>query len=183
MNRLLVGLVLVFGLFAPTRVWTAEGQTESFSLQQLRMEKRFGFGVSAAGPLSLLGLEIDINLSEEWSIGGGLGTGLDYNTMMVKARYFMLGKSVSPYVGAGIARWWSKGTSEASLSPSLLSEKMIDPGTDLRNGFDVFMVYPCLGVQFMHPMGMAVFAELQYFFKLFNLANGAYAGLGMHWYF
>lgn len=181
MNRLWMVMVLLLGLFAPTKVWTVEN--ESITLQQMRMEKRFGFGISAAGPLSLLGLEIDINLTEEWSIGGGLGTGLDYNTMMVKARYFMLGKSVSPYVGMGLARWWSKGTNASSLSPSILSEKMLPPGWDLKDGFDVFMAYPVLGVQFMHPMGLSVFAEIQYFFKLFNLANGAYAGLGMHWYF
>ena len=179
MKRMLFSCVVMLGLFSQV----AQSAEETMSLQDLRMEKRFGFGFSAAGPLSLLGMEFDINLTEEFSIGGGMGTGLDYNTIMVKGRYFLLGKTVSPYIGAGFARWWSNGTNEDSLSPSMLLEKFLPADVDLTDGFNLFLAYPVLGVQFMHPMGLSVFAEIQYFFKIFSLANGAYAGLGMHWYF
>jgi len=179
MKRVLSLAVLILGLLSPAKSWAEE----TIELRELRLEKRFGFGFSAAGPLSLLGMEIDINVNENISVSGGIGTGLDYSTLMVKARYFLLGKSVSPYFGAGLARWWSSGTKEKKLSPTVLAEKFIGNGKDLSNGFNVFLIYPVLGVQFMHPMGLAVFAELQYLFKLVSLANGAYAGLGMHWYF
>ncbi len=156
---------------------------QNISLEELRMEKRFGFGFSAAGPLSLLGIEFDFNVTPEVSIGGGMGTGLDYSTMMVKGRYFLLGKTVSPYIGVGLARWWSQGTNEKNLSPSILQKKFLKPGSDLSDGFNVFLVYPVIGVQLMQPNGLSVFAEVQYLIKLLTLANGAYAGLGMHWYF
>jgi len=179
MIRALFFVAFLLGSLVPAKGWAEE----IIALPDLRMEKRFGFGFSAAGPLSLLGMEFDINLSENVSIGAGLGTGLDYSTMMVKARYFLLGKSVSPYFGAGLARWWSQGTSESNLAPSILATKFLPADANPEDGFNVFLVYPVIGVQFMHPMGLAVFAEIQYFFKLMTLANGAYAGLGMHWYF
>lgn len=152
------------------------------SLPDMRMEKRFGVGISAAGPLSLLGLEIDINLSEDVSIGGGIGTGMDYNTFMVKGRYLLLGKSVCPYFALGFARWWTDSTDTKRLSPGLLREEFLSPDTDLSKGFSVFLLYPALGVQFLSPLGFAVYAEAQYLFKLFSFANGIYAGLGFQWY-
>lgn len=158
-------------------------QALEISLPELRMTKRFGFGFSAAGPLSILGMEVDVNVTEEISIGGGIGTGLDYSTFMVKGRYFLLGKSVSPYFGAGFARWWTSRSIDKNIGPSVLVDEFLSESEDLSKGFSVYTFYPLIGVQFMHPMGLAVFAELHYLFKLFNFANGTYAGLGMHWYF
>jgi len=176
MKRLL--LVLLFGLYVPSTLLAAE-----ITLGELRMERRFGIGFSAAGPLSMLGMEFDFNLTEEISLGAGVGTGLDYSTFMIKAHYLLLGKSVSPYFGAGLARWWTSNKMEGSISPSVLANRFITADEDLSDGFSVWMAYPVAGVQFMHPIGLALFAEVQYLFKLFSLANGTYAGLGMHWYF
>lgn len=152
-------------------------------LEDFRMMHRFGVGFSAGGALAVLGIEADVNLTEQLSISGGLGTGLDYSTFMVKARYFLLGQSVSPYVAASFGRWWTSGTKDKNLSPSVLANKFLGPGYDATNGFSVYMVSPIIGVQFMHTMGFAISAELQYLFKLFDFSNGTYAGLGMHWYF
>lgn len=149
----------------------------------LKMRKRFGVGVSGGGPLAMLGLEFDVNVSEEFSLSGGVGTGLQYNTSMLKGRYFLLGEWVSPYLALGIARWWSNGTRASDIGPSVLTNKFLGPGIDPRLGFDVVMLTPTLGVQFMHPMGIAVSAEIMYLFRLVNFANGTYAGLGMHYYF
>jgi hypothetical protein len=153
------------------------------SLEELKMEKRFGIGFSAGGPLSILGIEADVNFTEQFSVSGGVGTGLDYNSLMLKARYSLLGKWVSPYFAAGFARWWSGGTNAKNLGPSLLTNTFLPPGYDTSKGFDVCMVYPAFGVEFMHPAGVSFFGEVQYLFKLFDLANGFYGGLGMHWYF
>ena len=157
--------------------------SDEITLNQLRMDKRFGIGLSAAGPLSLLGIEFDFNLTEEISITGGIGTGLDYSTLAFKGKYFFLGKSVSPYFGFGFARWWANSTPNKQLSPSVLANKFIKSGSDIRDGFSVWMFYPAIGVQFMHPLGLAFYAEAQYLFKLFSFANGTYAGLGVQWYF
>lgn len=152
-------------------------------LAELRMQKRFGVGFSAAGPLSMLGIEADVNLSPTLSLSAGFGTGIDYSTMMIKARYFLLGEWVSPYLGIGISRWWTEGTTAEKVSPSVLMNRFLGPDYDLTQGFNLFVLSPSVGVQFMHPMGMAFFAEIQYLFKLFDFANGTYAGMGVHWYF
>ena len=151
-------------------------------LEELKMNKRFGIGVSAAGPLSVLGVEIDINLTEQFSIGGGIGTGLDYSTFAVKGKYYLLGETVCPYFAAGLARWWTNGTKEKNIGPSVLANKFLDT-YDYTNGFNVWILYPAVGVQFFHSMGFSVYAELQYLFKLFSFSNGTYAGMGVYWYF
>jgi len=162
---------------------SSKAYTASIMLEELRMEKRFGVGISAGGPLSMFGMEVDFNLTPNISVGGGIGTGLDYSTAMIKARYFLLGRSVSPYFGAGFARWWSAGTLETKFSPQGLTSDFFPNQADFKDGFSVFLFYPVIGVQFMHAMGLSVYAELQYLFKLVTLANGTYAGLGMKWFF
>src|SRR5262245_37875586 len=108
-------------------------------VEDLKLEKRFGIGLSAAGPLSVMGIEVDFNLTGDASLSWGLGTGLDYSTMMLKARYFLPGAWVSPYFAGGVARWWTDGTKEKNVGPSVLRNKFLPPGTDPSQGFDVWI--------------------------------------------
>jgi hypothetical protein len=147
------------------------------------MSHRFGIGVTAGGALAVLGGVADVNITENFSLGVGFGTGLDYSTCMVQGRYFLLGEWVSPYVGLSFARWWSDGTAATSVGPGILANRFLGPGYDLTQGFSVFLLAPALGVQFMHPMGFAISAEIQYLFRMVDFANGTYAGLSAHWYF
>ncbi|NBT57618.1 hypothetical protein EBT16_02425 [bacterium] len=151
-------------------------------LEDFKNERRFGAGVSAGGPLSSLGMEIEFNLEPEISIAGGLGTGGSYSTLAVKGRYFLLGDQVSPYFLMGIARWWSDGTSERDIGPSVLKNIFLE-GADPRSGFSVWTLYPGIGVQFIHDSGFSLYLEAHYFFKIPNFANGTYAGMGASWFF
>ena len=163
----------------------AEGSTEGnrLGVEELKERKRFGIGLSAGGLLSMLGIEADVNLSSTTSLSLGVGTGLDYNTMMAKLRFFLPGQWVSPYFGIGVGRWWTDGTRETNVGPSLLSNQFLVGVTNLTRGFDIWLASPSLGVQFMHPVGIGFFAELQQIFRIPSLANGTYGGLGIHWYF
>lgn len=152
-------------------------------VEDLKEKKRFGIGVSGGGLLSMLGVEADINLSPAVSFSLGIGTGLDYNTMMAKLRFFLPGQWVSPYLGVGVGRWWTEGTRETNVGPSLLANQFLGGNTNLSQGFDIWVASPSLGVQFMHPMGIGFFAELQQIFRIPSLANGTYGGMGIHWYF
>ena len=162
---------------------TGQAAITRTSVENLKMQKRFGMGLSVGGPLATLGFEIDMNFMPEFSISGGVGTGLDYSTFMVKARYFLPGEWVSPYFAAGFARWWSNGTRETDLSPAVLKKTFLGGQSSYERGFSVFLVYPAIGVQVMHSTGLSFFAEAQYLFQLMNFANGTYAGCGVHWYF
>lgn len=152
-------------------------------LEAMKMARRFGIGMGAGGTLAVLGLEVDVNITESISVTAGLGTGIDYNTLMLKGRYFLLGEWVSPYAGVSLARWWTDGTTATQIGPSVLVTRFLPTGYDLTQGFSLFLLSPSIGVQFMHPMGFAVNVELQYLFKLMDFANGTYAGLSAHWYF
>jgi hypothetical protein len=173
-----VKLFIVFmGFLALSQAGFAEGRFE-----ELKMKKRFGIGVAAAGPLAVLGLEVDVSVTEKLSISSGLGTGLDYSSFTLKGKYFLLGEKVSPYLGGGVARWWTDGTRETNIGPSILKNKFLS-GSSFADGFNVWMLYPAIGVQYMHPMGISFYAELQALFKLPTLANGTYAGVGALVYF
>lgn len=177
MHRLVLSILLIS--LSPLCFASSTG----ISMEDLRMQKRFGIGVGIAGGLSVLGLEVEINLTDSVSLMGGLGTGSDYSTFALKAKYALLGRTVSPYFALGFGRWWSGGTRERNIGPSVLANKFLDPGADLREGFSVFMAYPAFGVQFLHSMGLSFYAEVQYLFKLMSFANGTYAGAGVSWFF
>lgn len=178
MKTILAVLFVTLPLFASSNV--EEGGHSN--LESMKLRRRFGIGVAAAGGLSVLGIEADINFNENLSVSGGIGTGLDYSTFTVKGKYHILGESVSPYLGLGFGRWWTNGTHTKNLGPAVLANKFLDTH-DYSQGFSVWMVYPALGVQFFHALGLSVYAEVQYLFKLFNFANGTYAGMGVYWYF
>ena len=161
-----------------------DSDTQSIhNVEELKIKKRFGIGISGGGPLSILGLEADANLTPDISLSMGLGTGLAYSTFMVKTRFFLPGEWVSPYAAIGIARWWTSGTASTDIGPSVLVNKFLDGDRDYTKGFNVWILYPAVGVQFMHMLGFSFFAEVEYLFRLFNFSSGTYAGLGMHWYF
>lgn len=180
-GRLILALLPVLSLWAEAAAHRPAPVAKS--LDTLRMEKRFGIGVAAGGPLSIMGVEVDINVSEDVSLSGGLGTGIDYTTLALKGRYFLLGKSVSPYIGAGAARWWTDQVKSTELTPGFLNNGFLADDFRPENGLNLFLVYPVLGVQYMHPMGIEFSAEVLYLFKVFNMASSPYAGLGVHWYF
>ena len=179
MYRAFLGLAISFCLFATSLSFASPSER----LEGLKMARRFGVGVSAGGALAVFGVEADVNVTESISISGGLGSGIDYSTLMLKGRWFLMGEWVSPYLGMGLSRWWTDGTAEKNIGPSVLVNRFLDGVSDYSNGFSVWIVSPTLGVQFMHPKGFAISAELQYLFRLFDFSNGTYAGMGVHWYF
>lgn len=152
-------------------------------VEDLRLRKRFGIGAGVAGQLAMMGVEADVNISENASVGAGAGTGIDYSTSFVKVRSYLSGQWVSPYLAVAVARWWSSGIRALTVRPSVLANKFLEPGQNLNKGFDMWIVSPGFGVQFMHPTGLSFYAELEYLFKVPNFVNGTYAGLGILWYF
>lgn len=168
---------------ASSAVLSVDRSSSAVRLDQLKMQRRFGVGVGFGGLYSVLGIDADVNLTENFSIGGGLGTGVDYSSFLVRGRYYLLGEWVSPYLSLAFGRWWTTGTPNGTVGPSVLANRFLDAGQDLRDGFSVYIVSPAVGVQYMNPMGFSVSFELQYLFKLFTFANGTYAGLTAHWYF
>lgn len=175
MKKLLFSILMLLGAIA----WAAPSE----KLEALKMSRRFGVGLSGGGSLAVFGVEADVNITENFSLSSGLGSGIDYSTFMVKGRWFLMGEWVSPYIGFSLARWWTDGTTATQIGPSILANRFLAGQTDYKTGFNVWLVSPSLGVQFMHPKGFAVSAEIQYLFRLFSFSNGTYAGLGIHWYF
>lgn len=153
------------------------------ALESLKTRKRFGLGVTAGGGLAIMGLEGDFNITPNFSASIGWGTGVDYSTFGVHARYYLLGEWVSPFIGLGFAHWWASANAPRDVGPAVLRNKFLDGVSDLSQGYNIFILYPSVGVQFMHHMGFAFSFEVMQMFKLMNLANGTYAGGSFHWYF
>lgn len=163
-------------------IWICSISGAASFLEEFKQERRFGAGFAVGGPLSAVGIEIEFNIEPEFSLSGGIGSGFDYSSFAVKGKYFLLGDQVSPYFFAGFARWWSQGTTQTDIGPSVLKNVFLS-GEDPRNGFSVWTLYPGIGVQFLHDTGFSVYLEAMYLFRLLNFSNGTYAGLGASWFF
>lgn len=157
--------------------------TRPEGIEQIREERRFGVGASIGGGLGVFGFEADVNINDWLSITGGYGAGIDFSSWTVKARALLPGAWVAPYAAFGVGRWWTSATGESRPGPGLLADRLLGPGEDAANGFDAYLAYPAVGVQWMLPSAFAFYAEMQCLFRLFTLRHAFYLGAGAHMYF
>ena len=154
--------------------------------QELRENHRFGIGTQIAGTLGVMGLIADINISSNMSIAGGIGTGFDYNSYMLKYRYLLLAKKVHPYFGIAYNQWSSSSpiAKPSKVSPQFLVEKFLTP-EELENeqGFAKHFLTPLFGVQYLSPVGLSIFAELNLMADIFTFTSNFYWSIGFMWYF
>lgn len=161
----------------------ANGGARPEGIAQIREERRFGVGASLGGGLGVVGFEVDVNINDWLSLTGGYGAGIEFHSWTVKARALLPGAWVAPYAAFGVGRWWAGPTGESRPGPGLLAGRLLAPGEDAAQGFDVVLVYPAVGVQWMLPSAFSFYAEMQCLFRMFSLRNAFYLGAGAHMYF
>ena len=152
-------------------------------IQQIREEHRFGVGASIGGGLGVFGFEVDVNVNDWLSLTGGYGAGIDFSSWTVKARALLPGAWVAPYAALGVSRWWSGATGESRPGPGLLASDLLAPDEDAAKGFNAFLLYPAVGVQFMQRTGFSFYAEMQCLLRIASFRHAFYAGAGAHMYF
>ena len=144
----------------------------------------FGVGSMAGGPMGVIGIIADFNWYSIVNGGIGLGSGIHYDSYLANAKYLILDRSFTPYVGGGFAYWKSTDT---GLNIAQNSEIAVDVGMVKNNGSElksgVLLLPLAFGIHYMSDVGLAIFAEANYLLSLSNLSGAPYGGLGLQWYF
>ena len=157
---------------------------------KMRELRRVGVGLGVSGLYGTTGLGLDLNFTSTNTIQTAFGIGDRYQTFHVQYKRYIGGESFSPYVGAGYARWYSAGGESSaynSSTPKFLSEKFLTAEERLSGEFQVNMLFPSVGVQFLKLngdwAGMGLFAELVMLIDIEGLVSAPTGGLGLYYYF
>lgn len=160
------------------------------SSTQMRELRRVGVGLGVSGLYGTTGLGLDLNFTSKSTIQTAFGIGDEYQTFHIQYKQYIGGDSFSPYIGAGYARWYSVGSepsSYSSSSPKFLSEKFLSAEERLSGEFQVNMIFPSVGVQFLKLSGdwagTGMFAELVMLIDVEGLVSAPTGGLGVYYYF
>lgn len=153
----------------------------------LRGIRRAGISFSAAGELGLFGTKVELNLTPQWSVSGGVGGSSDFRSFSFQATRYMLGTNFLPYSGVGIARWFGNPGVISSSSPNVLSDTLLN-ATDRRNGrVRELLITPRLGLQYLTTEGQyagyGFFAEVVVLVDIVDLVMAPTGSLGLSYYF
>jgi hypothetical protein len=144
----------------------------------------FGVGSMAGGAMGVIGLTADFNWYSLVNGGVGLGSGIYFDSYMVQAKYLVMDRSFTPYMGTGLAYWKSTDTGEniARKSEVAVNLDMVKAdGTELQSGILVIPV--SLGIHYVSDVGLGIFAEVDYLMSLSGLSGTPYGAIGVQWYF
>lgn len=156
----------------------------------LRKERRVAIGFTAAGPLGVLGGNLELNFSPHWAILGGYGTGLSYQSWTFQVKHVLAGEWLLPYLSGGISRWYTTTTDTKPVGkdsqPAYLERFLTD--TEKQTGqFSQVFIHPAFGLQFMQLngdyAGLSVFAEIVMLLGIDDLEAQPTATVGMLYYF
>ncbi len=172
-----------------------EGVSQSYSKQatdgfDFRRQRKMGFGVSTAGALGLLGINLELAFSPEASLIGGFGTGDIYQSFSFQYKYVLGGHWLSPYVGMGYAKWYTTKANPVAIEttmPNFLATKFLND-EELRTGvFSENLIFPMAGFQY-HQLrgpysGIALYAHALMLFDLDDFVSAPTGELGAYYYF
>ncbi|MCH2533216.1 MAG: hypothetical protein MK008_02105 [Bdellovibrionales bacterium] len=198
MNKIALLLVFLISSAANAKIFVdnygrsvtkAYKKTASTSTK-MRELRRVGVGLGVSGLYGTTGLGLDLNFTATNTIQTAFGIGERYQTFHIQYKKYVGGESFSPYVGAGYARWYSVGSEKSSYNsstPKFLSEKFLTAEERLSGEFQVNMLFPSVGVQFLKLngdwAGMGLFAELVMLIDIEGLVSAPTGGLGLYYYF
>lgn len=156
----------------------------------MRKDRRVAIGFSAAGPLGVLGANLELNFNPRWGIMGGYGTGFTYQTWMFQVKRVLAGEYLLPYLAGGVARWYtttpSNGPVTRDAQPAYL-EKFLNNREKETGEFSQLLIYPAFGLQYMQLngdyAGLSVFAEVVMLLDIGDFEAALTATVGMLYYF
>jgi hypothetical protein len=156
----------------------------------LRKERRVAIGFTAAGPLGVLGGNLELNFSPQWAVMGGYGTGFSYQSWTFQVKHVLAGEWLLPYLSGGVSRWYTTTTDTKPVGkdsqPAYL-ERFLTPTERQTGQFSQVFVHPAFGLQFMQLngdyAGLSVFAELVLLLGIDDLEAQPTATVGMLYYF
>jgi hypothetical protein len=159
------------------------------SVSSLRKTKKLGLQTTVAGAAGLLGLNMEVNLNENFAISMGPGVSRGFRSFNAHVKKFMGGNRFSPYFVGGFSRWYSSAREEGveSTTPEFVEKKFLT-GRERRTGkFAENIIYPGLGLQYLKTSGdwsgLGFFGEILFLVDIDDLETSPTAGVGSIFYF
>jgi hypothetical protein len=163
---------------------------EFTSARQMKMKRRVGVGLAAAGQLGLGGALIDLNFTPDNSFVIGFGGGPLYSSYSFQAKYSFSGQAINPYLAFGLAHWASTNGSKSEIgktTPSFLGSRYLNSDEIKSGSFAKTFLIPSAGLQynqlFGSSVGTSLFAEVFLFMLPENLSPMPTGSLGVLYYF
>jgi len=147
----------------------------------------FGVGFMLMGPYGIGGLELDFRMGTRSTLGLGVGTGHLYHTWHLYGRHFMFSNGpIQSFVQLGYTNWRSRDKliGNTNSFPEFLTKEFLTDGnrnfTGKENGH---MIYPAIGVNYEHHLGINIYGIIQYLIRVDELRARPNVGLGVMYYF
>jgi hypothetical protein len=148
-------------------------------------ERNLGVGFIGGGAYGVFGAETDLKITDDWSAGIGVGTGMSYRTWGLHGRYLFRQSPLTGFIEGGYANWYVYKVSKTGreVYPQHMSERFLERKNGvLLPGTRAHLLYPGVGMLYKHKSGMGAMAQVQYFINAsggFTGALGASGGLYM----
>lgn len=156
---------------------------------ELKGLKKIGVGTTAAGAMGLLGLNLFINFSPDFTLSLGYGFSRGFNSANINFRYAMGGDQLIPYFTGGYSRWFSTQDDEpvGKTSPSFFKNRFLNSKERATGQFGENLLYPGIGLEFLNKggewSGLSFFAEVIYLLDIDDFEAAPTAGIGTVLYF
>ena len=180
--------ILVDESWEPPKSQTFSRASENLS-SDLKAIKKVGVGSTLAGATGLLGVNIHVNFSKDFTFVIGAGQSRGFQAFNMHFKSIFGGRSFQPYFSGGYSRWFASQDGERvdRTSPPLVKKKFLSSKEINSGNFSEHIIYPGLGVEFINLdgdwRGLSFFAEALLLIDIDDLQTGATAGLGTVYYF
>ncbi len=121
----------------------------------MRKVRRVGMGASAAGPLGLGGVHMELNFSPSSGFLAGFGGGPGFQAYTFQYKQVLMGESLLPYAAAGFSRWMNfdpKGPIRET-TPGILAERFMSDEDKANGTIAETLFYPAFGLQYVQLTG------------------------------
>ncbi len=157
-------------------------------LASFKRKKKMGISTTFAGATGLIGVNLDLNIFEDFAISLGGGVSHGFNSYNIHVKQTLGNDAFQPYFAFGYSRWFSNGGGPVDhTSPSLVVNKFLSEGAKHSGQFAENILYPAIGLQYVNLtgdyQGLGFFGELLMVMDMNNLAVGPTAGVGSIFYF
>ena len=169
---------------------SVKADLQSFtSVEAMRDRKKMAISTTVSGATGLLGLNLNLNFSKEFTTSFGVGLSRGFQSFNAHIKYSLGGTSIMPYLVGGYSRWYTNDP-EGEIkrtSPPVLAKKFLSGKERATGDFDESLIYPGIGLEYVNLsgdwQGLGLFAELLMLIDIDDFVTGPTIGVGSIYYF
>lgn len=158
--------------------------------RELRLVRRVGVGLEAAGDLGLGGALIAINFNDTNGLVLGAGGAPKFESFALSYKHVLGSGSILPYAAVGYARWATAGAQGPigdQATPGFLANHLLSENQRRTGNFAIDLMIPKLGLEWVQSSGpwagSSVALELMDIFSASTFDSAVTGALDFIYYF